>query len=341
MTRALKIFIQRCASAAIVLTASMVLTGLAQADEIRPALLEITEREGGRVDVVWKKPAQADQVLALEPVLPEFFELAAPISGRSLGGGWVEYRSYKTAGQVLPGETIQVDGLAGISTDVLLRIKLADGIEHSAILNATHLSFTIPAQASKREVAVSYWQMGTIHILQGYDHLLFLLALLLIVHGVWPLLKTVTAFTLAHSLTLVLATLGLVNLPPAPTEAVIALSIMLLAVEAVRKNRGEYTLSERYPWVVAFTFGLVHGLGFAGALSEIGIPQNEVPLSLLMFNVGVETGQLLFVVSVSLLLVGLRKLHNDYVQLLTRAAPYAIGSLAAFWTIGRIGSFLV
>lgn len=325
----------------ILLTACFVLPEFGWADEIRPALLEITEGDGGWVDVVWKKPALGDRSLDLEPVFPDFFEQAVPTSGRALGGGWVEYRSYRTGGRALAGQTIRVAGLAGVSTDILLRISLADGIEHSAILNASHLSFTIPTQPSKSEVAVSYWQMGTIHILQGFDHLLFLLTLLLIVQGIWPLLKTVTAFTLAHSLTLVLATLGLVNLPSAPTEAVIALSIMLLAVEVVHKNQGAHTFSERFPWVIAFTFGLVHGLGFAGALSEIGIPQNEVPLSLLMFNLGVETGQVLFVVAVSLLLVTLQKFQASGVRFLTRAAPYAIGGVAAFWTIDRVGSFLL
>lgn len=315
--------------------------GSALADEIRPALLEITERDDGWVDVVWKKPALGDLALRLEPVFPAFFEQATPPSGRASGGGWVEYRSYRTGGQTLAGENIQIDGLATVSTDVLLRIRLADGIEHSAILNANQLSFIIPQQPSKKEVAVSYWQMGTIHILQGFDHLLFLLTLLLIVQGIWPLLKTVTAFTLAHSITLVLATLGLVNLPSAPTEAVIALSIMLLAVEVVHRNQGKHTFSEQFPWLIAFAFGLVHGLGFAGALSEIGIPQNEVPLSLLMFNVGVETGQVLFVITVSLMLFALRKLQSNGALVLTRAAPYAIGGVAAFWTISRVGSFLV
>lgn len=163
---------------------------------------------------------------------------------------------------------------------------------------------------------------------------------MLIVSGVWPLVKTVTAFTLAHSLTLALATLGVVNIPPAPTEAVISLSILLLAVEAVRKNSGEVTVAERYPWVIAFTFGLVHGLGFAGALSEIGVPQNEVPLALLMFNVGVETGQLLFVAAVALSLVVAKKLAQPVERLATRSAPYAIGGIAAFWTMQRVASFL-
>jgi hypothetical protein len=200
------------------------------------------------------------------------------------------------------------------------------------------VSFTVPEQATRTELAISYWQMGTIHILEGFDHLLFLLTLLLIVAGFVPLLKTVTAFTVAHSITLALATLGLLHIPPVPTEAVISLSIMLLAVEVVHKNQGQLTLSERFPWMVAFTFGLVHGLGFAGALSEIGVPSNEVPLALLMFNVGVETGQLLFVTAVALLLAGLHRIHNQSALTLAHATPYMIGGVAAFWTIDRVVS---
>jgi hypothetical protein len=324
---------------AVILVVS-ILPGTVLADEIRPALLELSEREGGWVDVIWKVPMRGDRALGLSPVLPIFFEAAAPPSGRPVAGAYVEHSSYRTGGQSLTGSTLSVDGLAGVSTDVLVRIKLLDGIEHSAVLRVSTPTFTIPPQPSKGEVALSYWQMGTIHILEGWDHLLFLATLLLIVTGVWPLLKTVTAFTLAHSLTLVLATLGLVNIPPAPTEAVIALSILLLAVEALRKGRGELTLAERFPWLIAFTFGLVHGLGFAGALSEIGIPQNEVPLALLMFNVGVETGQVLFVVTVSLLLAGLHRINPQSSTLVGRTVPYAIGGIAAFWTIQRVGSFL-
>jgi len=310
------------------------------ADEFRPALLEVIERESGWVDVTWKVPMVGDRVLALTPILPEFFEPLGTGSGRRVPGAWVQYSSYRTAGHALTGATLRIDGLAGVPTDVVVRVALNDGTGHSAILRGGNESFTIPEQATRFELAVSYWSMGTIHILEGFDHLLFLLTLLLIVAGLWPLLKTVTAFTIAHSLTLALATLGMVNIPPAPTEAVISLSIVLLAVEVVRKYAGEITLSERYPWVVAFTFGLVHGLGFAGALSEIGVPQNEVPLALLMFNVGVETGQVMFVVAVSLLLAGLHKLHSRTAVTVGRAAPYAIGGLAAFWTIQRVSAFL-
>jgi len=310
------------------------------ADEFRPALLELDERDGGWVDVTWKIPMRGDKVLSLTPVLPQFLEPMGPGSARQVPGAWLETRSYRAGQQTLNGVTLSIEGLGAVPADVLVRVKLRDGTEHSAILRSGTSSFTIPEQATRVDLAISYWRMGTIHILEGYDHLLFLLTLLLIVSGIWPLLKTVTAFTLAHSLTLALATLGLLYIPPVPTEAVISLSIVLLAVEVVRKNQGQLTLSERYPWLIAFTFGLVHGLGFAGALSEIGVPPNEVPLSLLMFNVGVETGQVMFVVVVSLMLAGLHRLHSHSALTLERATPYVIGSVAMFWTIQRIGLFL-
>ena len=310
------------------------------ADEIRPALLEISERKAGWIDVVWKVPMRGEVVEALTPVLPEFLEPVGAGSGRRVPGAWLEYKTYRSDGRVLTGATLHIEGLDAVPTDVLVRISLQDGTEHSAILRSGNESFTIPELPTRLELAISYWRMGTIHILEGLDHLLFLLTLLLIVTGLVPLLKTVTAFTVAHSLTLALATLGVVNIPPAPTEAVISLSIMFLAIEVVHKNAGEVTLSERYPWLVAFTFGLVHGLGFAGALSEIGVPQNEVPTALLMFNVGVETGQVMFVIVVSLLLVGLHALHGPAGRLVTRTIPYAIGGFAAFWTLQRINAFL-
>jgi hypothetical protein len=178
--------------------------------------------------------------------------------------------------------------------------------------------------------------MGIIHILGGVDHLLFLFALMLIVSGFWKLLKTVTAFTLAHSVTLALATLGFVHVPPKPTEAVISLSILFLAAEIVRKQQGDVGLTERLPWLVTLAFGLFHGLGFAGALSQIGVPAHEVPLALLMFNVGVETGQIAFIVVVVALLAALRRLPLSLPQGFWRLAPYSIGSLAAFWTLQRL-----
>lgn len=320
--------------------ALLALPVLVAADEIRPALLEVIEQPGGRVDVTWKLPMRGDRALRLAPELPAFFAMAAPPAGRPVAGAWVEYSSYRTGGRSLTGAAFAIDGLTGLSTDVLVRVRLSDGTEHSAVLRADRPEFTVPAAPGSGELAVAYWQMGTVHILEGVDHLLFLLVLLLIVAGFWPLLKTVTAFTVAHSITLALATLGIVQVPSAPTEAVIALSVVLLAVEAVRKASGERPPAERYPWLVAFTFGLVHGLGFAGALSEIGVPGESVPLALLTFNLGVETGQILFVAAVSSLLAGLRRLHGRAAALALRATPYAAGGIAAFWTIQRVDSFL-
>ena len=309
------------------------------ADEFRPAMLEVIERDDGWVDVAWKVPLMKGSPVAVTPVLPEFLKPMGPGSSKQVLGNQVDYATFHSDGRALNGSTITIDGLAGIPMDVMVRIALRDGSEHSAMLRSSNVSFTIPEEATRAELAVSYWQMGTIHILEGVDHLLFLLTLLLIVNGIWPLLKTVTAFTLAHSLTLALATLDLVHIPPAPTEAVISLSIVLLAVEVVHKNQGQLTMSERFPWLVAFTFGLVHGLGFAGALAEIGVPHNEVPLTLLMFNVGVETGQVMFVIAVSLLLGGLHRIHNHSALTLARATPYVIGGVAAFWTIDRTVGF--
>jgi hydrogenase/urease accessory protein HupE len=219
-------------------------------------------------------------------------------------------------------------------------VQLQDGTQHSAILRPSSPQFTIPLEASKLQVAGDYWRMGTIHILEGVDHLLFVLALLLIVVGFKQLLTAVTAFTAAHSITLVLATLGVVHVPAAPTEAIIALSILFLATEIVHKHNGQFSLTEKYPWIVAFAFGLFHGLGFAGALSEIGVPQHEVPLALLMFNVGVETGQLLFIAVVLSLIAVLKKLPFTVPPGAWRLLPYGIGSVAAFWTIERVISFL-
>jgi hydrogenase/urease accessory protein HupE len=255
-------------------------------------------------------------------------------------GARIELTSYKNNAASLTGQTIAIDGLQALQTDVLLLIQLQDGSQHSAILRPASPVFTIPLEASKLEVATDYWRLGTVHILEGADHLLFVLALLLIVSGLGELVKAVTAFTVAHSITLALATLGVVHMPAAPTEAVIALSILFLATEIIHKHNGQISLTERYPWVIAFTFGLFHGLGFAGALSEIGVPQHEVPLALLMFNVGVETGQLLFIAVIVSVMALFRRLPLQAPQGAWRVAPYAIGSVAAFWTIQRVMSFM-
>jgi hydrogenase/urease accessory protein HupE len=328
-----------------VLAFAVVLIGLipgggARADEIRPALLDIKEQQTGLFSVTWKVPTRGDQVVPLTARLPESLELVGAPTVQDVPGARIERATYKSNGESLTGGVISVDGLSLVQTDVLLLVQLNDGSQHSAILRPTAPEFTIPEEASKLKIAADYWRMGAIHILEGADHLLFVLALLLIVDGLGPLLKAVTAFTVAHSITLALATLGVIHLPSAPTEAIIALSILFLAAEIVHKHDGRIGVTERWPWVIAFSFGLFHGLGFAGALSEIGVPQAAVPLSLLMFNVGVETGQILFIAVVVALLAFAKRLPWTLPEGAWRVAPYTIGGFAAFWTIQRVMSFV-
>lgn len=314
--------------------------GAALAHEIRPALLEIEETEPGAYEVTWKVPIFEGKPLVISPRFPEGMQLAAPPARRQLPGAVLEQSVYRFPGGSLVGKSIGIEGLSALQIDTLVQLTLADGTHHSAILRPKSPEWTVPVRASTWEVAGSYWIMGTIHILEGIDHLLFVLALMLLVPGYWQLFKTITAFTVSHSISLGLATLGFVNMPAGPTEAVIALSILFLAVEIIHSRQGRVGITERYPWVVAFFFGLFHGLGFAGALSEVGLPQGEIPVALLMFNVGVETGQILFLSVVLLLMAGLRRLSINWPAGSWRVLPYAIGSMAAFWTIQRVDGFL-
>lgn len=314
------------------------------AHEIRPALLDINEREPGFFDVQWKVPALGEMSLPIKPAFPDCMKPVGPPSAHTAPGAILQYFSFKTDGAPIAGETIAIDGLSGVQIDVLVRIKLANGDRHSVILRPKSPSMVVPERASKGAVSWSYLKMGVEHIFGGIDHLLFVLALVIIVPNRWMLFKTITAFTVAHSITLALASLGFVHVPSGPTEAVIALSIVFLAVEIVHSRRGKKCWTERYPWVVAMTFGLVHGLGFAGALSEVGLPQHEIPLALLMFNVGVELGQIAFVLVVLCILSVWRYACANLpsIQSLShwQLVPYGIGCVAAFWTIERTISFL-
>jgi hydrogenase/urease accessory protein HupE len=188
-------------------------------------------------------------------------------------------------------------------------------------------------------VAAAYLTLGVEHILTGIDHLLFVLALLLLTRGTWRLVKTVTAFTVAHSITLGLATLGIVHVPSKPVEAIIALSIVFVAAEIVQARRGHQGLAARVPWIVAFTFGLLHGFGFAGALSETGLPAGHIPVALLFFNLGVEAGQLLFVAAMLAVMACARHIQMVWPRWAGLVPPYAIGGLASFWVIQRVAAF--
>jgi hydrogenase/urease accessory protein HupE len=239
----------------------------------------------------------------------------------------------------LKGQTISVDGLSSTLTDALVRIAYANGTTEVALLKPDSPSLAVAGIQSKLEVATTYFLLGVDHILSGIDHLLFVLALMLLIYDRWTLIKTITAFTLAHSLTLAGASLGYVSLPQKPVEAIIALSIAFVASELVRMRPGERRLSEAYPWVVAFSFGLLHGFGFAGALKEIGLPQIDVPLALLTFNLGVEAGQLLFVGMVLLIFKSTSTLMTMPTSKAHIAAAYLIGTALTFWFMERLASF--
>jgi hydrogenase/urease accessory protein HupE len=243
----------------------------------------------------------------------------------------------------LTGGTIHIAGLSATVTDVLVRLERLDGTTQIARLTPSAPSLVVEAAPGATEVARTYLMLGVEHILGGFDHLLFVLALLILVKGTRRLIWTVTAFTVAHSLTLAGATLGFVHVPGPPVEAAIALSIVFVAAEIVLSRQGMLGLTEKFPWIVAFTFGLLHGFGFAGALNEVGLPQSAIPVALFFFNVGVEVGQLLFIASViAVIALGrriARRIDVAPVAWAWRVPPYAIGSVASFWLIQRIVAF--
>ena len=228
-----------------------------------------------------------------------------------------------------------VEGIAGSQADVLLRITLRDGRRIRHVLKAEAPSFTIHADSSRAGVFKDYAALGVEHILLGWDHLLFVLALVLLVGWGRSLLWTITSFTAGHSVTLALASLGVVHVPQAPIEAAIALSIYFLAVELIRALQGGRTLTQKAPWAVAAGFGLLHGLGFAGALAEVGLPTAEIPLALFSFNVGIELGQLAFVGAVLLVAAAIRRVPVAWPRWAKAVPAYGIGVMAAFWFLQR------
>jgi len=325
----------------VVLTLLLVTSFAVSADahRLQPAYLEINEQSAGKFSILWKRPFIGGRPMNIYPQLPSNFRnLTEPVV-QLLSTGAVERWMVASGKNGLTNETIVIDGLSATQTDTLLRIQLIDGSMHTTVLRPGSPSFLIPQKASKSKVAGSYLVLGIEHILGGFDHLLFVLGLLLIVRSTMLLIKTITSFTLAHSVTLAMATLGFVYVPQAPVEAVIALSIIFLASELAKQHRGETGLTTRAPWLVALTFGLLHGFGFAGALTEVGLPQSDIPLALLFFNVGVEVGQLMFVSGVLVVTWMINKMKFRWPVWVEHAPAYAIGSLAAFWFIQRTVSF--
>lgn len=318
----------------------------ARAHELRPAYLDLTGTgddagaEGESWAGIWKVPVRAGKVLAVTPRFPADCTIT-PATARSREAGALTTRFTLTCARPLAGRDIHFSGLEATLTDVLVRVALPGeraGAGASARATPGAPAITVPAVPTRWGSARSYFVLGVEHILTGFDHLLFVAALVLLIGGVRRLVETVTAFTVAHSLTLAGVTLGWMSLPPAPVEAVIALSIVYLAREVAlahgHAGLPAHALSARAPWLIAFAFGLLHGFGFAGALAEIGLPEGAMGLALFSFNLGVEAGQLVFV---ALLLAALQVLARlDLRRHVAMPGSYAIGALASFWLIERL-----
>lgn len=309
------------------------------AHEVRPAYLELRESEAGTYQVFWKVPGQGDNLrLGLYVEFPGDCVNVTQPHGSMANNAFTERWTVKREGG-LTGGTIHIAGLAATMTDVLVRLERLDGTTQVTRLTPSSSSFVVEAAPSALEVARTFTVLGVEHILTGIDHLLFILALLIITGGGWKLVKTITAFTISHSLTLSAATLGFIHVPQPPVEAVIALSIIFVAAEIVRMRHGLESITARAPWLVAFSFGLMHGLGFASGLSEAGIPPGHIPTALLFFSLGVEAGHFMFVGAVLLLLFLFRRSRIPYPRWSELIPPYAIGTIATFWFIQRVLTF--
>ncbi len=330
-------------------------TGAAWAHTFEPALLDLREREPGVFDVVWRPPGEESGALlpGAPPLVPRLPAACRTVA--ELGASDEHTATRVDCGPArLRGAAIAVPGIAGSRVDAIVRVTWNDGLAASGVLRSDGEDFVVPASPAGGAAAlgtpatVVAWRYGTLgvaHILHGYDHVLFVIGLFLLVGTTRALVATITAFTLAHSLTLAAAVLGLAALPSAPVEAMIAISIVLLARELLRDDAEPSTgqgrpptLTRRFPWAMAFTFGLLHGLGFAGALAEVGVPADQIPLALVAFNVGVEVGQLLIVGALVVVAALVRGARGPF-EVLRRVPPYVMGSVAVAWTIERIIAF--
>jgi hydrogenase/urease accessory protein HupE len=307
----------------------------AEAHESRPAYLQIRETKPGQYDVLWRLPVNVEVPLLVMLQLPETAKnLSEPVVQR-LNDSTVERRRIEMPGGELAGQRIDFVGLQATITDVLVRVSWLDGRHVTEIVRPAHPWIELTDRQTIWQVAKTYATLGIEHILMGIDHLLFVVGLMIIVRSTRSLIKTITAFTVAHSITLGLATLGYASIPADPLNAAIALSILFLGVEVVRLWRGQTSFTLRNPWIVAFAFGLLHGFGFASGLTTVGLPSSDIPLALLSFNIGVEIGQLAFVLIVLLLQRAVRVLQFNLPRWAPYVPGYIVGSLGAYWTIER------
>ena len=329
------IHVPRFSAALLLFVLSLVLS--AGAHEARPAYLEIKETAPGQYSVLWRTPVLAGMHLPITLQLPaaDVKNLRGPTI-EELADSSVERQWIDAGPNGLAGKRIDFPGLQATITDVVVRVEMLDGRKWTTIVHPSQPWVELAANQSTWGVVGTYIVQGIRHILFGADHMLFVLGLLLIVIDRWMLLKTVTAFTVAHSITLAIATLGYAEVPVVPLNAAIALSILFLGPEIVRSWRGETSFTIRHPWVVAFAFGLLHGFGFASALTSAGLPHHELPIALVSFNVGVELGQLGFIALILALERSFRILEVHWPRWAEMVPGYTVGSLGAFWTIQRV-----
>jgi hypothetical protein len=311
----------------------------ARAHEVRPALLELTELGPARYEVLWKLPVQGgDSLIPITPVFPDDCHETSGATEHNESS--VVARSLVECEATLSGRTLRIEGLRRTIIDTLVQVNLASGTRQSLLLRGGRDNFVVATPPSTLDVARAYVALGFEHIWLGFDHLSFVLGLIWLVRGWRRLLGALTAFTVAHSLTLALASLDLVHVPGPPVEGVIALSIVFLAVEIIHQLGGRPGWTARRPWAVSFSVGLLHGLGFAGALAEVGLPEADVPLALGCFNLGVELGQIAFVLAIGSIVLGVRRSRVRLPSWLPWGAAYALGTLAAFWAVQRTMSFI-
>jgi hydrogenase/urease accessory protein HupE len=317
------------------------LSARATAHETLPGLLELREQPDSSHVLHWRRPLRSEGEVSVAPVFPADCRLDGRADAR-IAPDVDSVRGRLRCNGGLAGRQIAVTGWQGGSTAVLVRVRHVDGSEESHLFRASSPSVVIGGVTGLAALLNSYFRLGVEHILSGPDHLLFVAGLLLIVGGGgWPLVRTITAFTVAHSFTLGLAKLGYAQVPLPPVEVVVALSILFLAPEILRAQRGNRSFTIRNAWIVAFAFGLLHGFGFASGLSTVGLAASELPLALLAFNVGVEVGQLAFILALLLFAQAARVLQIEWPRLLRPLPAYVIGTLGAYWTLERSVALLV
>ncbi len=329
---------------ALWLVSVVLLAPVALAHEIRPAYLQIREVEPQVYDFLWKTPARGDMRLALNIKQPTQCTSTSEPRSTLVGDAVIQRWRAACEGSIV-GKTLAVENLSQTLTDVIVRFEPLEGAPKTLRITSDDPTATIPERQPWSDVAATYAGLGVEHILLGFDHLMFVAALLLLVRDVRRLVGAITAFTVAHSLTLAGTTFGWIKLANAPVEATIALSIMFVAVEIMRVRAGHRSLTAQLPWLASFAFGLLHGFGFAGALREIGIPEDAAPLALLFFNLGVEAGQLIFITAVLLLMFLWKRFapaafNQRWQEIAWRAPVYIIGVTAAYWFIERTAGVL-